>query len=638
MSLKRPIEQITIDDSDDECGSNQRVTSAVDAAQRSAHVELDELERQQLEQVIAMSMLRTNVANQSVPSQASTSHASPLTDRQQMEQERLERQRQRLREADESSGGVARATSYSTMATPAPPAPKLSRTTFTTLSDLASEVTNVPSTAMASTSRLAPTGEAARRISTRFWKGAIRRVHNGLSQPDTFGESFTFAKLVAADQKLEMAIMGAYCLDVDWVCSHFNAETPVMLFTPRSPGDDPEQGIYKVNDLIKPHTFRVVPKERPIPGHYKGTMHTKLLIFYFKSFCRVVIPTANCVEYDWTMIDNAFYVHDFPVMNDTLNTSKGPEHNPTHTPFSRGLLEVMLSESCLKMLPSDLKPDSDNWLYAGLGLTKRFTTPYRNYDFSSSAEVRLIATTQGVWKGFDEMERGGGGLCALAKAVQEITSPAPESRWTLEYQGSSMSQCSDNWLAQFYGAATGVRPRAYFRPGVVRPAALPANIADLPLKIVYPTLDEIRSSYLGVDGGGTIFCRPQLWQNAGRGFASLFHKGQSKRVRVAAHTKTMVALRKPLRGKPCPASFKYEGYIYVGSHNFGPSAWGVLQHSSSGNEPQLKCNNYELGVLVPIRADSADELEAKASEMATYRRPLVTYGPRDKPWMQEQPF
>jgi hypothetical protein len=116
--------------------------------------------------------------------------------------------------------------------------------------------------------------------------------------------------------------------------------------------------------------------------------------------------------------------------------------------------------------------------------------------------------------------------------------------------------------------------------------------------------------------------------------------------------------------------------MYVGSHNLfvflsflfstalkpfashsTPSAWGRPQNGSKG--PEISMNNYELGVVVScassfclsfftpiptftaspplsfitplltafltrtVRADSAEELEKKATEMVTYRRPLV---------------
>lgn len=39
----------------------------------------------------------------------------------------------------------------------------------------------------------------------------------------------------------------------------------------------------------------------------------------------------------------------------------------------------------------------------------------------------------------------------------------------------------------------------------------------------------------------------------------------------------------------------------------------------------MQINNYELGVVIPIRANSRAELERKMSEVVTYERPLVKY-------------
>lgn len=79
-----------------------------------------------------------------------------------------------------------------------------------------------------------------------------------------------------------------------------------------------------------------------------------------------------------------------------------------------------------------------------------------------------------------------------------------------------------------------------------------------------------------------------------------------------------------------------------------PAAWGRLENAAGG--PQLKLANWELGVLLPsacnfarirlaaeisadecsrgplVRASSAEELEKKASDLVTYRRPLVPVG------------
>lgn len=141
---------------------------------------------------------------------------------------------------------------------------------------------------------------------------------------------------------------------------------------------------------------------------------------------------------------------------------------------------------------------------------------------------------------------------------------------------------------------------------------------------------------MGVQGGGTIFCK----KSDKNGWFSksfpqeLFWKGESKRDRVAAHTKmresslslfplithswswvilnlircqTHLVLATHVVRTPSSTPPIYEGYVYVGSHNLTPSAWGSLQHPKYG-EPQLAINNHELGVLVPSKLSPSPPL------------------------------
>lgn len=110
-----------------------------------------------------------------------------------------------------------------------------------------------------------------------------------------------------------------------------------------------------------------------------------------------------------------------------------------------------------------------------------------------------------------------------------------------------------------------------------------------------------------------------------------------------ADTKTIVALHRP--GLSPPDDYKPEGWIYIGSHNLyvdsrlrlrslrgeadpafiahsTPSAWGNLQCPASRG-PGIAMANYEMGVILPIRGATMAEVEAKATALATYRRPLV---------------
>lgn len=208
-------------------------------------------------------------------------------------------------------------------------------------------------------------------------------------------------------------------------------------------------------------------------------------------------------------------------------------------------------------------------------------------------------------------------------------------------QGSSIGSYNPAWLSQMLGACSGIHPASYFRSGRNNavppgsPAPAVGQPVNLPIKIVFPTETEITGSFGGAPGGGTLFCPVKRWEepNFPR---HLFHRGQSKRPRVAAHTKisessapvthatveahvllvgAVLALHKFDRGSLVPP--KHEGWMYLGSHNLcvssafprrcfayaktrdrsTPAAWGKLQNGSNG--PQIVLNNYELGVMLP---------------------------------------
>jgi len=119
-----------------------------------------------------------------------------------------------------------------------------------------------------------------------------------------------------------------------------------------------------------------------------------------------------------------------------------------------------------------------------------------------------------------------------------------------------------------------------------------------PVKVIFPSLATVDASVNGREvsfssamynansqGGGTMFC--------GTGFkretAHLFHDANSKRGGVLMHTKMIIALFEPQAntlglaessssGKRkadeiTEAKDAVGGWIYVGSHNFSPSAW-----------------------------------------------------------------
>jgi hypothetical protein len=46
--------------------------------------------------------------------------------------------------------------------------------------------------------------------------------------------------------------------------------------------------------------------------------------------------------------------------------------------------------------------------------------------------------------------------------------------------------------------------------------------------------------------------------------------------------------------------------------------------------------NYEMGVIVPLRGRSVEDVQSQVDAMVHYQRPLERYEPADVPWMQKE--
>ncbi|KAL8279939.1 hypothetical protein RQP46_007789 [Phenoliferia psychrophenolica] len=603
--MKRPTEVIELSDSEDEAPKAKPSKRSKPAPARAQEPPADDdTFDDEMRRAMALSLADSTASGSGAStskkatggaSQAGTgSRGASGGSREEMERERIARQAAR-----EAGGG------------PAAPPTKLwaghARPKVATISDIAAGASSSASTsAVASSSSSSVHGFASSsaaaagpRPSERFWQGSIKRVANTYV-PDS--DSFTFKQVLGPIDELESAIVSSYVLDIDWVISHFPKELPLMLVKPGSKGGAPE---VLVGDG-RTKTFKVAPHAYEMHG-WTGSMHTKAIVLCYKKFMRVVIPSANMIDFDWERIDNVLYIQDFPLRApSTSDVGTTPANNPTHTRFSKDFLKALKK----------------------LAVPPKFLVPFRDFDFSKSDEVQLVVSNQGKeWYQWDGMNDGGG-IVSLANSVKALGFSAG-GVWQIEATGSSIGQYSDNWLAQFYSACKGSHPEEWLTSkNKTEPGLAPGK--RLPIKIVYPTLAEVDASRGGRPGGGTLFFPEKRWKD--KNFPkNLLHQGRSKRKGVIAHTKTIIAIHRPDATSP-PGS-KSEGYIYVGSHNFTPSAWGTLMYTTSG--PGITIPNYEMGVIVPLKGDTIAEIEKDATERASFQRPLHPYGPDDVPWQQE---
>ncbi|KAL7423162.1 hypothetical protein Q5752_002462 [Cryptotrichosporon argae] len=362
----------------------------------------------------------------------------------------------------------------------------------------------------------------------------------------------------------------------------------------------------------------------------RGSEHMKFAwIFYKTGRLRVMIGTANEVDYDWERIENTIFVQDFLPLGRSDMPPNGLPDFPAQFSWLFTNLKVHKALQALRNNHpfGSLLPFSEANDFADMA----------KYDWSR-VHVRIVMSVAGYFKGPEDMLQSG--TPRLAHVLdEEGWRPQADEQVVLEYQGSSLGTYNSDWLNHFYRCASGF--------GIPAIRDMPTALALPPIKIVFPTLATVDRSIQGRPGGGTMFCGKGF--NKEKGINKLFHDANSKRGGVLMHSKVLIALFQPkpqMPGfAPKPASGEKTkkrktdvihsakadigGWVYVGSHNFTPSAWGYV--NDKRKPPTLSIANFEMGIIFPLPRDNAN---AAADAVAPHSRPPRRYSETDEPWDQ----
>ncbi|KAH9941389.1 phospholipase D/nuclease [Amylocystis lapponica] len=439
---------------------------------------------------------------------------------------------------------------------------------------------------------------------------ALRQTANMHADPARDSRpTFRLTDILAPRDEIAFAIISSYCINWPWMYSFFNPRTPVIVVAHDTQG----------HETIK----EVLPnwvKTTPFLRNGMGCMHMKL--FYKSRRLRVVVSTANLVEIDWRDIENSAWVQDVPARPAPV------AHDPKAADFAAAMIHVLRSVNVAPALLSFLRND-----HPDLPM-QRLEDLRTHWDFSK-VKAMLVPSIAGKHEGWPKVILAG--HTALMKAVRDLGARAEKGQeLVLECQGSSIGTYSTQWVNEFYCSARGESADTWLDTTKARRAKLPYPS----VKILFPTLQTVRNSALGEPGGGTMFCRRNQWA-AAKFPRELFHQSKSKRGPVLMHSKMIVAT---FRGSSKsisvdsetedsdaeePGAAPLKGWVYVGSHNFTPSAWGNL--SGTAFNPTLNISNYELGIVLPLRS------AADADRMACWERPPRKYDlSKDEPWIQTE--
>ncbi|XP_046686280.1 probable tyrosyl-DNA phosphodiesterase [Homalodisca vitripennis] len=331
-----------------------------------------------------------------------------------------------------------------------------------------------------------------------------------------------------------------------------------------------------------------------------GSHHTKMCVMAYRDgSVRVCVHTANLVESDWdNRVQGVWLSPLCPAL--PLDTDSTAGESPTN--FKQDLI-LYLSAYRL--------PELQPWI-----------SKLRRADFSH-INVFFVASTPGSHKGVDSDKWGHAKLSSLLKRHVQITpkSSSPPPSWQIIAQCSSIG-------------SLGPQPTAWFCGEVKQAMSGGMGLAlqsAPPIRLVYPTFDNVAGSYDGLLGGG---CLPyskkthekQPWLQQ---YLYQWKSDSRNRTRAMPHIKTYCRVSPDL---------SQLAWFHLTSANLSKAAWGSLTKAGA-----ISILSYEAGVLfLPkfvVGSNSFPIKEEVAGDMPVfpmpYDLPLTPFSSRDVPWFMD---
>jgi tyrosyl-DNA phosphodiesterase-1 len=333
------------------------------------------------------------------------------------------------------------------------------------------------------------------------------------------------------------------------------------VFRRLDPGDDPSETNKPTGNPLK-YKFK-----------FGGTHHSKMFLVGFTDKVRVIIHTSNILGEDFETQANAAYIQDFPLKIKTLNIKSGDIPD-----FERTLVSYIetYGYNQARHWSEQRKRDGSS----ELTLMQQLSL----YDFSS-AKVILVPSCPGYYN-MDRYERCyRQGYFKVKQSIEKYVSIDPGAKFgSVVCQFSSIGSLSAKWMHEFVKSLSVPVVRKNGNQNF-------DNLADA-VKLVYPTVGEIRSSITGYRGGGSV---PGREKNLKKNFLNpLYCKWSSSNIPInpifkgknVPHIKSYYQLR-------ADDSF---AWFFLGSHNLSKPAWGQVTNGRYG--PCFQVSSWELGVFL----------------------------------------
>uniref|UniRef100_A0A8C3DBZ3 Tyrosyl-DNA phosphodiesterase 1 n=1 Tax=Corvus moneduloides TaxID=1196302 RepID=A0A8C3DBZ3_CORMO len=340
-----------------------------------------------------------------------------------------------------------------------------------------------------------------------------------------------------------------YCIDVGWLVRQYPQEfrkKPLLIVH----GEKRES---KAELMAQARPYENISFCQAKLDIAFGTHHTKMMLLLYEEGLRVVIHTSNLIAEDWHQKTQGIWLSPlYPRLPKGTSGSAGE----SATNFKSDLISYLTAYS---------SPALKEWINL-----------IQEHDLSET-RVYLLGSTPGRYQGSDKEKWG---HLRLRKLLKEhaLSIPAQES-WPLVGQFSSigsMGADGSKWLCSEFQeslVAAGSSVTTFHK-------------CDVPIHLVYPTVNNVRQSLEGYPAGGSLpysiqTAQKQLWLH------SYFHKWSAE---VTGRTHAIPHIKTYMRLSP---DFQKIAWFLVTSANLSKAAWGALEKNGS----QLMIRSYELGVL-----------------------------------------
>ncbi|KAK5223572.1 hypothetical protein LTR72_004958 [Exophiala xenobiotica] len=531
--------------------------------------------------------------------------------RKQMEEERLARlKRKHAGENDNADGQLSKAlrldvSGSSTRISPPPLQRQIRQLT-----------TAVPSSAGASRQQPTPRQQHPNASPTLlplyYPRGKVFKT--ALSNSDTDTNTISFPSLLGPTTALESVLLSSFIWDFDWLFPHFDTKSTKfqLVMHAKSVGQ---------RDAIK-SDFQGVNNVRicfpPMDG-LVNCMHSKLMLLFYKKApdgdgdgdgwsqrtrCRLVIPTANLVGFDWgvgSFMENSVFLLDLPGKGNPrestasiMGTAQG-----TETEFETSLSAFLTAQT----VPADV-------------LVK-----LSGFDFSQTKHLGFVHTIGGAHTGPTRTTTGHYGLSRTITHLGLATQRPIE----MDYVTSSLGNLNDGFMTSMYRAAQGDLSSSSDSPpwpcAAKKTSSASRHINQAEdrrqeqeqrewwknnFRIYYPSDQTVRQSKGGPRNAGTI-CFSNKWWAQGTFPRSNMRDCISSREGMLMHNKLLYVRPACASGSDAnDASDSQRSWVYVGSANLSESAWGKLVQDKSTRRPKLNCRNWECGVVIPVATTTTD--------------------------------